>query len=195
MVSKEEIKKEAFKLFAEKGYEGTTTQDIAETVGLKKQSLYSHYKSKEDIYNEILRDQSVFFSVQIQSAVERYKDEPAEIFMKELSRTLIQVFSSRERLLLWKRTLIRWDTNSVRDFFEINGGMNDQMKSDVGELYTLFSSRYRFLKDWNNFKAVLLSFVVIINGYLDWVIVVGHDEKMWQVIWEKYWNGIKSNFE
>ncbi len=195
MVSKEEIKREAFKLFAEKGYEDTTTQDIAEAVGLKKQSLYSHYKSKGDIYADILRDQSFFFAYELKSAIDRYKDEPAEIFMNEFARTLIQMFSSRERLLLWKRTLIRWGTNTGREFFEMNGRMNEQMRSDIKELYVVFSNRYDLLKDWNNFKAVILSFMLMINGYLDWVIVAGHDERTWQVIWEKYWNGIKSNFE
>lgn len=196
MVSKDEIKKAAFTLFAENGYEDTTTQKIAEAVGLKKQSLYSHYRSKGDIYADILRDQSVFFTCEIKSAIERYKDESAEIFMRELSRKFIELFSSRERLLLWKRTLIRWGTNTGRDFFELNGTqISDLLKNDVRELYELFSGKYKLLEDWNNFKAVMLSFMLMINGYLDWVIVAGYDENMWQNIWEKYWNGIKFNFQ
>ena len=196
MVSKDEIKKAAFTLFAENGYEDTTTQKIAEAVGLKKQSLYSHYKSKADIYADILREQSSFFTMEIKSAIDRYKEEPAEVFMRKLSRTLIDLFSSRERLLLWKRTLIRWGTNSGRDFFQENGSqMTNLLRNDVRELFELFSAKYKRLEDWNNFKAVMLSFMLMINGYLDWVIVVGHDEKMWQIIWEKYWNGIKSSFQ
>lgn len=196
MVSKEDIKKAAFILFAEKGYEDTTTQDIAEAVGLKKQSLYSHYKSKSEIYGDVLSDESAFFTGEITSAIERHKDQPAEIFMQEMSRILIELYSSRERLLFWKRNLIRWGTNAGREFFEKDGlEMTDHLKNDIMEIYGLFSGKYPLLKDWYNFKAVMLSFMVIIHGYLDWVMVAGHDEKIWQAIWEKYWNGIKNNFQ
>jgi AcrR family transcriptional regulator len=195
MVSKEDIKKAAFKLFAENGYEDTTTQAIAEAVGLKKQSLYSHYKSKRDIYEEILRDQSVYFSTAIKSALDRLKEEPAEIFMKELSRTFIQLFSPRERLLLWKRTLIHWGTNKGREFFETdNAQFGERLKNDIRELYDLFGGKYKRLKDWNNFKAVMLSFMLFVNGYLDWVVVAGHNDSIWRAVWEKYWNGIKYSF-
>lgn len=40
---KEEIKQAALTLFANNGFEGTSLADIAGVVGLKKQSIYSHF--------------------------------------------------------------------------------------------------------------------------------------------------------
>lgn len=44
-----EILRHAARVFAAKGYRDTTTEDIADKVGLKKSSLYHYFKTKEDI--------------------------------------------------------------------------------------------------------------------------------------------------
>ena len=40
-------------VFAEKGYHGSSTRDIAEHMGIKQGSLYYYFKSKEDALNEV----------------------------------------------------------------------------------------------------------------------------------------------
>ena len=44
-----QIVRVAAMLFEKRGYEGTTMEEIAETVGLRKPSLYHYFRSKEDI--------------------------------------------------------------------------------------------------------------------------------------------------
>ena len=44
-----ELTRQAARLFAEKGYHGTSIGDIAEALGVQKGSLYSHIASKEDL--------------------------------------------------------------------------------------------------------------------------------------------------
>lgn len=51
---KEEIVAEATKLFAERGYEGTSMGDLAERVGLRKASLFHHFESKDALYASVL---------------------------------------------------------------------------------------------------------------------------------------------
>lgn len=48
--SKRKIVENAISLFSENGYEGTTLNQIANSVDIKKASLYYHYASKEEIY-------------------------------------------------------------------------------------------------------------------------------------------------
>lgn len=43
----------AAELFAQKGYDGTSMRDVAETCDISKSLLYHHFKSKDDIYNQI----------------------------------------------------------------------------------------------------------------------------------------------
>jgi AcrR family transcriptional regulator len=49
-----EILAHASALFAEKGYAGTTPQQIAESVGMSRQSLYYYMSSKEDILAKLV---------------------------------------------------------------------------------------------------------------------------------------------
>jgi TetR/AcrR family transcriptional regulator, cholesterol catabolism regulator len=56
-----ELTREAAKLFARKGYHGTSIGDIADALGVQKGSLYSHIASKEDLLYETLREGAAAF--------------------------------------------------------------------------------------------------------------------------------------
>ena len=53
--TKELILLEASRLFAVRGYLGTSTRDIAAAVGIQQPSMYSHFASKQAIVEELLR--------------------------------------------------------------------------------------------------------------------------------------------
>lgn len=49
-MSAELIRDVALVHFADKGYEGASLQDIATDVGIKKPSIYAHFKGKDDLF-------------------------------------------------------------------------------------------------------------------------------------------------
>ena len=51
---KEEILEVATRLFAERGYEGTSMNDVAERVGMRKASLFYHFATKDSLYEAVL---------------------------------------------------------------------------------------------------------------------------------------------
>ncbi len=51
---KNEILDAADKLFTQKGFDGTSTNDILEAVGIARGTLYYHFKSKEDIMDSLI---------------------------------------------------------------------------------------------------------------------------------------------
>ena len=51
-----ELTREAARLFAEKGYHGTSIGDLAKAMGVQKGSLYAHIASKEDLLYETMRE-------------------------------------------------------------------------------------------------------------------------------------------
>lgn len=53
--TKEKIFEASIDLFAKKGFDATPMREIAEAVGIKKASLYSHYKSKNEIMDNIFK--------------------------------------------------------------------------------------------------------------------------------------------
>lgn len=52
--TKERIFEAAIDLFAQNGFDATSMREIAEAVGIKKASMYSHFKSKDEILKKIV---------------------------------------------------------------------------------------------------------------------------------------------
>lgn len=57
-IRKKEILDAAATLFAEKGYDNTSTTDLLEAVGIAKGTLYHHFKSKEAIMDALIERQT-----------------------------------------------------------------------------------------------------------------------------------------
>src|SRR5919202_5473827 len=56
-----ELVRQAARLFAEKGYHGTSTGDLAQAMGVQKGSLYAHIESKADLLWEVAREGAATF--------------------------------------------------------------------------------------------------------------------------------------
>ena len=54
--TKRKIFETSMKLFAEKGYEATSVEEITATVGVAKGTLYYHFSSKEEIFNFLVEE-------------------------------------------------------------------------------------------------------------------------------------------
>lgn len=54
--TKRKIFETAMKLFAEKGYEATSIEEITAVVGIAKGTLYHHFSSKEEIFNFLVEE-------------------------------------------------------------------------------------------------------------------------------------------
>ena len=53
-VTKEDVLREATRLFSEKGYDGLTMGELATRVGLRKASLFHHFPTKDALYERVL---------------------------------------------------------------------------------------------------------------------------------------------
>jgi AcrR family transcriptional regulator len=51
-----ELRREAARLFAERGYHGTSIGDLAEALGVQKATLYAYIESKQDLLYETMRE-------------------------------------------------------------------------------------------------------------------------------------------
>lgn len=92
--TKEMIRRHAYRLFAEKGFQAVTMTDICEKTGLSRGGLYRYYSGTEEIFSEILSEEYVIAdrmegkekaSVILEDMLEAIK---SEIMEKELSLSL-----------------------------------------------------------------------------------------------------------
>ncbi|TML90661.1 MAG: TetR/AcrR family transcriptional regulator [Actinobacteria bacterium] len=64
---RQELTRQAARLFAEKGYHGTSIGDLAQAMGVQKGSLYAHIDSKEDLLWEVAREGAAAFHAALDS--------------------------------------------------------------------------------------------------------------------------------
>ncbi|MGZ7441464.1 TetR/AcrR family transcriptional regulator [Paenibacillus sp. TH7-28] len=83
-VLKEKILQSAIRLFAEKGYQATSIQDIADDCSIAKGSLYKHFDSKEELYISILekRQQDMIDAV---DRIQKMQLPKRETYLEELA--------------------------------------------------------------------------------------------------------------
>jgi AcrR family transcriptional regulator len=65
-----DLTRAAARLFAEKGYHGTSIGDLAKATGVQKGSLYAHIESKQDLLYETMRDGAAAFHAGLDSIPE-----------------------------------------------------------------------------------------------------------------------------
>ena len=78
--TKRKIFETSMKLFAEKGYDATSIEEITATVGVAKGTLYYHFSSKEEIFNflveegvKLLKNSIAIKTANLDSSVDKIK--------------------------------------------------------------------------------------------------------------------------
>ena len=127
MNTKEKIFDVSLDLFSKKGYDSVSLREIAEEVGIKKSSIYSHYSSKEAIlmdifdylrnlfeYDELLNNNDLLLSEDNEILIEN-----PELFYHMGSEAIKEMFSHEKNLKIWKLVFIQMHHNeTIRQFFQ-----------------------------------------------------------------------------
>ncbi len=188
MANNDDIKQAAFHLFATKGYESTSMQEIAQAVGLKKQSLYSHFTGKQELYALILREQTKIIMSELLIAVDRLENEPVEALFKGIFECLIEIFSYKDRLLLWKRGfMVHGETEAPAITSQPEWHFDRKLWD---RLYNIVRAKHDKLSRPEPFRSFFLSYMLSIQGYFDWMIAMGHSKDMFESFWKNIWHGI-----
>ncbi len=98
---KEKIVEAARKVFSKYGYNKTTLDDIGNIVGMRKNSLYHYFSSKEEIFSFIINCEADLYFKYIYEEIAKYKSAKDEI------KILIEngIKFGRKRLNLYNATV------------------------------------------------------------------------------------------
>lgn len=110
--TKVKILDEALLRFAENGYKGTNLRDFAAGMGLSKSALYSHFESKEEIWNTLI-DRMEEYYIQRFGSAEQLPPIPKtcdELF--DLTMQMVNFTIHDEKIILTRKLLL---TEQFRD--------------------------------------------------------------------------------
>lgn len=122
--TKQDIRKKAYQLFAEKGFKVVTMKDICERTGLSRGGLYRHYESTEQIFLEIV---NAFSDKQKSQVFNKIKQHiPATTILEEiLSKYTSEMIDCENSMSLaiyefYSNPAISKENNSVKKQYEIS---------------------------------------------------------------------------
>jgi len=141
---KKEIMEKAIEIFAKKGYEKTSLDEIAKKLKISKPAIYLYFKNKEDLFLEILKN--------------KFNE-----MLFELEKIISSKNSSFEKLSQFVKIYIDKHLTSDENFFKILQSANIKISGETKKmLKKKFTGCYRPLID----KLVGLIKDCIKDGYL-----------------------------
>ncbi|SHE11722.1 HTH-type transcriptional repressor AcnR [Chlamydia abortus] len=186
-----EIKEAALKYFTIHGYEGASLSQIAEEVGMKKQSIYAHFKGKDDLFLQVLRDAK---ETELSSKLEYFRNMDSrhpEQNLYGFLQLVIDLFQKNEQLTFWLRM----------SFFppaHLAQAIEKEVIDLEEKVQAVLESKFR---DWIDADAIVgeaaktptLAFLGVVDSIMI-ELVYGNDkrrlkEKL-EASWTVFWRGI-----
>lgn len=128
---KERILSAAKNLFSRFGLEKTTMEDIAKAAGKGKSSLYYYFKSKEEVYAEVIRKEIAGLKTIISKAIEE-EDDPYNKFTRFVGTRLNYLNEKADQYTTIKDEYLKhyqfiqnltadysdWEMSTIKDIIE-----------------------------------------------------------------------------
>ncbi|MFJ7854628.1 TetR/AcrR family transcriptional regulator [Peribacillus frigoritolerans] len=186
-----EIKEAALKYFTIHGYEGASLSQIAEEVGMKKQSIYAHFKGKDDLFLQVLRDAK---ETELSSKLQYFRKVDSKNPEKDLYgflQLVIDLFQKNEHIKFWLRMSFFPPAHLEKEI--------GQEVIDIEEkVQAMLECKFH---DWINAKLIVedeaitptYAFLGVVDSIL-LELVYGNDEKRLNdklsASWKVFWRGI-----
>ena len=112
-IKRQQIIDAATKVFAEKGYQDTKIDEVASRADVAKGSVYLYFKSKEELFEEMMKD-----------GVRKYKEVKLNALNQNLS------FYEKLKLMLKRETEFLWENQEVARFLLTSDVVTQQALAD-----------------------------------------------------------------
>lgn len=120
--NRERLLQAASALFAQRGYRGTTTRDIAEAAGITERTLFRHVSSKSELFREAVISPVEMFIEQFRSSWDQRPrgSRGTDVEIKEFIGNLLDVVEGERHLLLALLACLAYE-NDDEDFSDLRG--------------------------------------------------------------------------
>jgi AcrR family transcriptional regulator len=192
MDTKDKILQESLKLFSSKGYSGTSMNEIAEIVGIKKPSLYFHFKSKAEIFTKLFEVVVNDHMDEVEKLLDRIKDYSTKEKLYGFFKGYLEYCKESDYIEFWNRMYyfppIEFQNEIYKRTAEVESNMEKELKMIIedgmknGELKKDDSE-----KILTSYYYMLLGFMLSLNDYKGKAIDKDVDRCM-----ELFWGAVKN---
>ncbi|WP_346244144.1 TetR/AcrR family transcriptional regulator [Shouchella clausii] len=186
-----DIKAAAFKFFSRHGYEGASLSQIAHEAGIKKQSIYTHFDGKDDLFMQVVHDVA---ELELDMKRQLLGDFEDEAFEQQLFRYVSEhkrLVEEDERFFFWLRISFFPPVHlydAVEEIFMRNEEQIERL------IYQLFAKAIKAKRIGSqNPETPTLAFMALLDA-LAIELVYGADKerikKKTAAGWAVFWRGI-----
>lgn len=189
-MSAQKIKDAALNLFADHGYEGTSLSQIADEIGLKKQSIYSHFKSKDDLFLTVLTETFELEVLQKTVDLKEREGENLKEFLFLSLNSYIERFQSDLRMKFWLRVSFFPPAHLYEEVMDYLYKYMDEVDSLYLQRFELAVAQEEMRK--MNPEVASMAYSALIDSICVELVYGGTErsEKKLNAAWLVYWSGI-----
>ncbi len=187
------IKMVAFQLFSQKGYEGTALSEIAEKVGIKKPSIYAHYKSKEALFLSVVDDMTDSYVNRWDEVLLQNRELGIEKQLYTLMEETLRYFTQDSlHIALWIRVWMFPPADLKEKLLQHMKDLHMRLEDDVTAMIQTGIAQGDVR--CGQAKDMAFAYLSLIDGYLMRVICYGPGGYTTQTIdiWKCFWDGIRN---
>jgi len=188
------IKEVALNHFTKNGYEGTSMAQIADDVGIKKQSIYTHFKGKDELFLQVCSD---VFADEIKFVIEYIESNSTrsiEDFLYGFLSHYKERYEKNDHTKFWLRTTFFPPTHLYERVMKTVYEYLDQLEE------LLFPIMEKAIKDGKisstiDAKRAVAAFLGVLDGILVEMLYGGPERslKRLDASWYLYWRGLSKN--
>ena len=188
-MSATKIRDIALSHFAHFGYEGASLSKIAEEVGIKKPSIYAHYKGKEDLFLSVVRHVLYIERRRILTYFQTSEGLPLKTKLHGIFEWLEQGFNESSTTKLFLRISFFPPPALFDEVTKIVNPFLDGLKRHLIKL--LNQAKIKGEISGNNIEAVAIAYLTLIDGVLVELLYGGNQRYKNRVdaAWGIFWQG------
>ena len=189
---KELLLEVAFEKFAQKGY-NTSLSEIAQGAGIRKQSIYNHFKDKDELLYETIKIELLSFYASKSSEFEGYMQLDVKDALRAMFFSICNYYRDINRLKFWRWILLI-------ESKELFTRCRDLIRRNEGKFYSRVKLLLERETEGCNVKEEELwiavqTFVVMVHGVLDGMLLYHelYDPQMLiENTWYIYWKSVEN---
>lgn len=193
-MTSEQIKEVSLKHFAQHGYEGASLSQIADDVGIKKQSIYTHFKGKDELFLQLCRDACGNELRFVLNFIESNSARPIKEFLFDFLLNCIDRYENCDSTRFWLRTAFFPPLHLYRQVMGQVYEYLDQLEERLLPIMKKAVAKGEVNPTVGEQRAAV-AFLALLDGIFV-EMIYGSPERLRKRLdasWYLYWNGISKN--